>query len=214
MADHVLTGQDIVTGLRRAAERLEARADALTSLDQAMGDGDLGITAKKIAGALKAYLEDAPGEDLGKYLMASGMKVNSAAPSTMGTLIATALMRAGKEAKGLSEIGAATLADMLDAADAGIQERGKAAPGDKTIIDALHPGAAAFRQAIEAGAGLAEAGQIFLDNARAGRDAVTPLQSKIGRAGWVGERTQGLVDPGCAFLVTAVEGALGVEADA
>lgn len=214
MADNTLNGQDVAAGLRRAAERLEARADALTSLDQAMGDGDLGITSKKIAGALKAYLEDEPGDDLGKYLMASGMKVNSAAPSTMGTLIATALMRAGKEAKGLAEIGAETLANMLDAADAGIQERGKAKPGDKTIIDALHPAAAAFRQAIESGAGLAEAGQAFLDAARAGRDTVTPLQSKIGRAGWVGERTQGLVDPGCAFLVNATEGLLGVEPDA
>ena len=79
---------------------------------------------------------------------------------------------------------------------------GKAQPGDKTVIDALHPAAQAFATAVEAGQSLAEAGAAALAAAQAGRDRVTPLRSKIGRAGWVGERTEGKVDPGCeAFVI-------------
>ena len=90
---------------------------------------------------------------------------------------------------------------MLTAADLGIQERGKAKPGDKTIVDALHPAAEAFAAALLEDRGLEEAGARMLAAAEAGRDSVTPLKSATGRASWVGERTIGQVDPGCEALV-------------
>jgi dihydroxyacetone kinase len=91
---------------------------------------------------------------------------------------------------------------MFAAADSGVQERGKAQPGDKTVIDAMHPAAEAFAAAIEGKQPLREAGEAALAAAETGRDSVTPLRSKIGRASWVGERTEGKVDPGCeAFIV-------------
>ncbi len=98
---------------------------------------------------------------------------------------------------------------MFQAADEGIQSRGKAKPGDKTIVDALHPASAAFGAAIAAGASLQEAGAAAIEAAAAGRDAVTPLRSKIGRASWVGERTEGIVDPGCAMLVLVLKAIAG-----
>ena len=97
-----------------------------------MGDGDLGITASKAAAALENYLQTPPGDDLGSYIASAGMAVNRAASSTMGTLLATALMRAGKVAKGKSELTSEDVAEMFHAADVGILERGKAKPGDKT----------------------------------------------------------------------------------
>jgi phosphoenolpyruvate---glycerone phosphotransferase subunit DhaL len=114
-------------------------------------------------------------------------------------------MRAGKEVRGQVEVDAADLARMLVAADAGIQERGKAKPGDKTIIDVMHPAAVAFAAQVEEGVSLAAAAGRMLDAARAGRDAVTPMRSRVGRAGWVGERTEGLVDPGCEAGVVILE---------
>jgi dihydroxyacetone kinase-like protein len=202
MAETTGAGRELVEAtIARVATALIENSDYLTGLDQAMGDGDLGITTEKIGRALTAYLEDPPDGDLGKFFMTAGMKVNSAAPSTMGTLFATALMRAGKEARGMETLDGPTLAAMLQAADLGIQERGKAKPGDKTIVDALHPAAIAFSVAIETGKSLDEAGQKMLDAAQAGLEAVTPLQSRVGRASWVGERTKGQVDAGCAALV-------------
>ena len=192
--------------IRRVAQALETHKDRLTELDQAMGDGDLGITAGKMAAALTAYAADEPSvADVGTYLSQAGMAVNRAASSSLGTLVATAAMRAGKEVRGRTAVDGDDLSRMLRAAETGIQERGKAAPGDKTIIDVLHPAGEAFATALGEGAALAQAAGRMLDAARAGRDEVTPLRSRVGRASWVGERTAGLVDPGCEAGVVILE---------
>lgn len=204
----IIEGKAVTGAIERACEALAANSDTITSLDQAMGDGDLGITVKKIAKALKEYAQTNPADDIGKFVAGAGMAANKAAPSTMGTLIATALMRAGMEVKGAGELTLEQLASMLNAADRGIQERGKAKLGDKTIVDALHPAVEAFDRAIQEGNDLEEAGKQLLAAAVEGRDRVTPIRSHIGRASWVGERTEGLVDPGCEVLITALRGVI------
>jgi len=196
----------IVAAMQRAATVLVEQKDTFTELDQAMGDGDMGISMAKVGVALQAYVaENDPGGDIGTLIAKAGMAVNKAAPSTMGTLIATALMRAGKEVKGQAEVSLTDLAAMFSAADQGMQDRGKAKPGDKTIIDAIHPAAEAFAAAVAAGSSASQAGAAALSAAQAGRDSVTPLRSKIGRASWVGERTEGLLDPGCAMFCMVLE---------
>ncbi len=133
------------------------------------------------------------------------MATNKAAPSTLGTLTATALMRAGKLVKGKSEITAEELALMFKAAVEEIQQRGKAQLGDKTIVDAIHPASEAFAEAVAEDDTLSEAGNKAVMAAEAGRDRVTPLRSKIGRASWVGERTKDKLDPGCVALVVVLK---------
>ena len=197
----IISSSSVISAMQRVCAALLSQSEYLTSLDQAVGDGDLGITLSKIAAALLEYASTAPVDDLGKFLANAGMAANRAGSSTMGTLLATALMRAGKEVKGQSELTQANLAAMLTASDLGMQERGKASLGDKTVIDALHPAAEIFAAALNSGASLKEAGLKMVAAAEAGRDAVTPLRSRIGRAAWVGDRTVGQVDPGCATLV-------------
>jgi phosphoenolpyruvate---glycerone phosphotransferase subunit DhaL len=204
-----LQGADIVEAVRRASRTLIEQRDYLTSLDQAMGDGDLGISMGKIGESLLEYADANPIDDIGKYLYQVGTAVNKAAPSTMGTLTAGALMSAAKVVRGKTELEPADVAAMLQAADEGIQSRGKARPGDKTIIDALHPASETFAVAIQGGAGLRTAAAVAVAAAEAGRDSVTPLRSKVGRASWVGERTEGKVDPGCAMFVLALKALAG-----
>lgn len=203
------SGQAVADALTRVCTALKAQVDYLTSLDQAVGDGDMGYTLGKIADALIPYAASTPTTDLGRFLAGAGMAANKAGPSTMGTLLATALMRAGKAVMGKSELTAADLVAMFQAAEQGIQERGKAQLGDKTILDALHPAVEAFAAAINEGAAVAAAGARALAAAEAGRDAVTPLRSKMGRASWVGERTEGRIDPGCAALVVILAALVG-----
>ena len=203
-----IQGQAVADAIKRVCNALNEQKDYLTSLDQAMGDGDMGITLSRIADALLDYSSETPTADLGKYFLGAGMAANRAAPSTMGTLLATALMRMGKEVKGKSELNAQDLSAMFAAADTGIQERGKAKLGDKTIVDAIHPASEAFAAAVAAGETLAQAGSKALQAAKDGRDSVTPLRSKIGRASWVGERTEGRVDPGCAAFVVMLSAIL------
>lgn len=196
---------EIVEAVRRASQTLVDQRDYLTSLDQAMGDGDMGITMGKIGEALLEYIGANPIDDIGKYLFALGTACNKAAPSTMGTLTAGALMSAGKVVRGQTELKASDVVAMFQAADEGIQTRGKAKPGDKTIVDALHPASEAFSKAVEAGASLREASTAAVHAAETGRDSVTPLRSKVGRASWVGERTEGKVDAGCAMFVLVLQ---------
>jgi dihydroxyacetone kinase-like protein len=206
MAAESISGRAVAEAVRRACRALQAQCEYLTSLDQAMGDGDLGITMEKLAGALLAYADATPVADIGKFLAGAGMAANRAAPSTMGTLTSIALMRAGKAAMGKSELAPADLAAIFAAADGGIQEKGKATLGDKTVVDALHPASEAFAAAIAAAASPGEAGAKALQAAEEGRDRVTPLRSRIGRASWVGERTEGKLDPGCSALVVVLQG--------
>ena len=206
------TAAEFQSAIERASRRLLEITDELNQLDGAMGDGDTGLSVSKGAlGVLDHVAANPPGDDLGKWLAGVGMTYNRHAPSTMGALVATALMRAGKEAVGASSVDAETLARMLVAADAGIQERGKAKPGDKTLVDALHPAAEAFRDAIQSGSSLEDAGTAMVDAARRGRDAAIPLKSMIGRANWVGG-TEGKIDPGTVLVVTILEAMLQVPA--
>jgi dihydroxyacetone kinase len=201
--------QAVRAAMERVATTLDANRDYLTDLDQAIGDGDLGITAGKMAGGLRTFLDAEQVGDIGKYLGLAGMAVNRAASSSLGTLLATALMRAGKEVQGKSSLEASDLASMLHAADVGIQERGKARPGDKTVIDVINPAAAAYSAALEDGMDPSAATQQMLEAAQQGLDTVTPIRSRIGRASWVGERTEGKVDPGAAaglLILKAIAG--------
>jgi dihydroxyacetone kinase len=205
----MITATEVKSAFSKAADALRKNSAYLVELDQQLGDGDLGITARKIADALDEYLSQNQSEsDSGKFIMGAGMKINSAAPSTMGSLLAIALMRMGKMAKDQAEIDEKTLAEMIESATAAIQEKGKAKLGDKTILDALIPAADAFAEAINQGQALQEAGNLMLSAAQAGLNSATPLRSQVGRASWVGDRTEGKVDPGCALLVCVLEGLL------
>lgn len=205
----IMRGADVSDAVRRACKTLIEQRDYLTSLDQALGDGDMGITMSKIGEALLAYVDANPVEDLGKYLFQLGAAANKAAPSTMGTLTAGAIMSAGKAVRGRVELTPADLVTMFQAADEDIQNRGKAKLGDKTIVDALHPASAAFGAALAANASLHEAGLAAVAAAEQGRDSVIPLRSKVGRASWVGERTEGKMDPGCAMFVLVLKAIVG-----
>ncbi len=191
---------DVAAAARRVAAALKADQATLTELDQAVGDGDLGVTAIKSAEALETAA-DQGGADLGKFLAQTGMALNRAAPSTMGTLMATALMQAGKKALGKESLTVADLPQLLSAATEGVRTRGKATLGDKTLLDALQPASDAFAAALSEGKSLPAAAEAMVAAARDGRDHVTPLRNRIGRASWLGERTEGKVDPGCAFAV-------------
>lgn len=196
---------DIVNAIRRVGQALIDQQDYLTALDQAVGDGDLGINMGRIGQALLEYVENTPLEDIGKYLFQLSTVINRTAPSTLGTLTAGAVLSAAKTVRDKTALEPTDLAAMLQAADEGIQSRGKARLGDKTIVDALHPASEAFAAAIRDGASLQAAAAAAIAAAEAGRDSVTPLRSRVGRASWVGERTEGQVDPGCAMFVLTLK---------
>ena len=108
------------------------------------------MTAIKLAEALEVAA-DQGGADLGKFLAQTGMALNRVASSTMGTLMATALMQAGKKALGKELLTVADLPQLLSAATEGVRTRGKAKLGDKTLLDVLQPASDAFAAALSGG---------------------------------------------------------------
>ncbi len=200
-----LSIDSIKTAALRVCKAIETNQDYLTELDQAIGDGDLGITMNKISLALREYVTTTQVDDIGQFLVGAGLVSNRAGSSSFGTLMSTALMRAGMKVKGNNQISTAYLPEILSAATLGIQERGKAQLNDKTVLDVLLPASNALKYALDSGISLKDAGMQMVEAAKAGRDRVTPLKSLIGRASWLGEQTIGKIDPGCAVAVIILE---------
>ncbi|GAA1553379.1 dihydroxyacetone kinase subunit DhaL [Actinomadura kijaniata] len=182
--------------VRTAAERVAADAERLTRLDAAIGDGDHGHNLERgFTAAVAALPGDAPP---GKVLVAAGRALVSKTGGASGPLYGTALRRAGKALGDTDEIDAAALATALRAALDGVTELGRAAQGDKTMVDALAPAVAAFERARDDGGDLAACARAAADAAERGAEATVPLQARKGRASYLGERSKGHMDPGAA----------------
>lgn len=199
-----LTRKDIIRILHNLKQLFNENRDFLVELDGRMGDSDLGLTMSKAFTAAHDELVDTQEVDIGKILMKAGMIMAKAAPSTMGTLMGTGFMRGGKAIAGKSEISTADLADFFQAFVAGIMERGKAKPGDKTIIDALKPAADTLAQlkAQDIQQALPEA----IVSAQKGLESTKDMIAKHGRIAYYKEQSKGQEDPGATAGVILLKG--------
>jgi len=195
---------DILKILENLKQLFNDNRDFLVELDGRMGDGDLGLTMSKAFTAACDELADTDEADPGKILMKAGMIMAKAAPSTMGTLMGTGFMRGGKAIAGKSEIATADLADFFQAFVVGIMERGKAKPGEKTIIDSLKPAADTLSRA--SGEDIAKAVQEALKAAEKGLDATKDMVAQHGRIAYYKEKSKGLEDPGATAGVILIKG--------
>ena len=212
----------LVRALTAAASALEASADELNRLDGFAGDGDLGITMSEASRALKDVL--AANQDMGggPLLSACGAAIARKAPSTSGTLVATGFLRAAKAVTGTAVTGTAgtdaggtdaggtgveALERAFAAATLGIQARGKAAPGDRTLVDGLDAVCTSLRESLAAGHTLTDALHFAAAAASAAADRTVGMEPKVGRASWVPQRAIGHPDAGCAMLAIATQAA-------
>lgn len=201
------TRDDALPLTRKLAADLEAAHEVITKLDAEVGDGDLGVTCRLgMKGALDLLptLRQAPFHE---QLLKAGMAFNSAGASTFGALVATGAMRAAKylREQNAETVDLAALAGALRAAAEGIQQRGKAARGDKTLLDSLWPAIEALEAARVAGKTLVEALADAAVAAEAGAEATRPLRSKFGRAAWMQDRTVGVKDAGASVLALVMK---------
>jgi dihydroxyacetone kinase-like protein len=183
--------------------------DYLTKLDQAIGDADHGINMDRGMTAVLAKLDGLEGEDIGALLKTVGMTLVSTVGGAAGPLYGTLFLQMGVATAGKSELEPEDWAAALDAAVQGVQMRGKAEPGDKTMVDALIPARDAFSAAVAEGASFEEALGRSAQAAEEGMQATIPLVAKKGRASYLGERSAGHQDPGATsshlLLKTAAE---------
>jgi dihydroxyacetone kinase-like protein len=168
----------------------------LTRLDSAIGDADHGINMDRGMTAVSAKLDGLEGGDIGALLKTVGMTLVSTVGGAGGPLYGTLFLQMGMATAGKTELEPEDWAAALDAAVKGVEMRGKAEPGDKTMIDALIPARDAYSAALAEGASFEEALRSSAKAAEEGMLATTPLVAKKGRASYLGERSAGHQDPG------------------
>ena len=209
MSRSAISGADVVRWIQVYASTIAENRDYLTELDSAIGDADHGTNMHRGMTAAVKKLDGATGEDVGGVLKTVGLTLVSKVGGAGGPLYGTLFMQMGANAAGKSELSVEDWASAVDAGLKGVQARGKAEPGDKTMIDALAPAAEALSSAAAAGASLSDALNSATQAAEEGMQATIPLVARKGRASYLGERSAGHQDPGAtsSFLLmkTAAE---------
>ncbi|TMM33976.1 MAG: dihydroxyacetone kinase subunit L [Actinobacteria bacterium] len=199
---------DVLRWIRAFAAEVEANKEQLTQLDSAIGDGDHGINMQRGMSAVLVKV-DATGEesDIGALLKTVGMTLVSTVGGAGGPLYGTLFMQMGMAVSGKEELSSDDWAAALEAAVTGVQARGKAEPGDKTMIDALIPGRDALKAALAEGATFEDALRQSADAADQGMRDTVPLVARKGRASYLGERSAGHQDPGATSSHLLLEAA-------
>ena len=198
---------DVVRWIRAFAAEVGTNKQQLTELDAAIGDGDHGINMDRGMSAVLGKVDAGPQEDIGALLKAVGMTLVSTVGGAGGPLYGTLFMQMGTALSGKAVIGLDDWTAALDAAVSGVQARGKAEPGDKTMIDALIPGRDALKSALVGGASFEDALKRSADAAGQGMRDTVPLVAKKGRASYLGERSAGHQDPGATSSHLLLEAA-------
>ncbi|MBQ9593924.1 MAG: dihydroxyacetone kinase subunit L [Lachnospiraceae bacterium] len=185
--------------LEAIAARITENKDYLTDLDREIGDADHGVN---MARGYAAVLAKVPQEetDIGAVLKKTGMALLSTVGGASGPLYGTAYMEAAKAAAGKTELTAEDIEAMFAAAVAGIQKRGKAVRGEKTMLDALMPAQDAFAAKVSGGGSIAEALDAACEAAEEGAAYTKTIAATKGRAAYLGERSIGHQDPGATSM--------------
>lgn len=202
-----------VKWLTLCAQAMAEHRVELIELDRAIGDSDHGENMDRGFQAVLDKLAEAAPETPGAALKLTAMTLMSKVGGAAGPLYGTAFLRASAALGDTAEIDQATWAAALAAARDGIVARGKAEPGDKTMVDAWTPAAEAAQAAANAGsADILTVLVAAAEAAEAGAVATDPLVARKGRASYLGERSAGHRDPGAASSALILRAAVGAAA--
>ncbi len=206
MADNVTTA--VLDGwVRRFAALVSENKDHLTELDAAIGDADHGSNLDRGMKAAVAALDELGPTAAGPLFSKVGMTLVSTVGGASGPLFGTLFLRMGTSLGDAESVTTEQVAAALRAGLEGVEARGKAQPGDKTMYDALAPAVDALEKSVAEGSGLGEALGQARDAAVEGRDATIPMLARKGRASYLGERSVGHQDPGATSVALLLEAA-------
>jgi phosphoenolpyruvate---glycerone phosphotransferase subunit DhaL len=191
-----ITAADVRGWIEDFASAIGEHRAELVQLDTAIGDGDHGTNMDRGMRAAVDQVAKVGDDDVGAVLKAVGMALISKVGGAAGPLYGTLFMRMATATAGAAELDLGGWKEAVAAGVAGVQQRGKAEAGDKTMVDALLPALDALRGAQSEGAELADALRRSADAARDGMRATVPMQARKGRASYLGPRSVDHQDPG------------------
>ncbi len=210
MTENITTPQ-MLHALETMCDTIENEKDYLSELDGAIGDGDHGVNMAKCFRQVKKKLMESAAQDIGTLFKDVGMVVLNSVGGAMGALYGTFFLKLSQASAGKSAINLSDLVGMLQTAEKGILDIGKANLGDKTLIDTLSPAVRALEAAEKEGQPLPQALAVFNRAAQAGMESTKDMLAKMGRASRLGERTIGHQDAGatsCYFILRSLASAI------
>jgi phosphoenolpyruvate---glycerone phosphotransferase subunit DhaL len=191
-----ISSDQIFTWIERFAAHIAEQKDYLTQLDAAIGDADHGANMNRGLQAVLAKKAELQKPDIGAMLKGVAMTLISTVGGASGALYGTFFLQASTLAGGRTELSPSEFGSVLEKGLAGIVLRGKAALGDKTMIDALQPAIKAYKLSIDSDETLEQALSKAVIAAEEGLKSTVPLVARKGRASYLGERSAGHPDPG------------------
>ncbi|MFT6878061.1 MAG: dihydroxyacetone kinase-like protein [Granulosicoccus sp.] len=205
---NMITTQSLIAIFNAMGNAIESEKEQLCVLDGAIGDADHGITMsigfRAVGKALNAV---EPGSTTPTDVFNTAAKTFlNAVGASAGPLYATAFMRAGASVKGTDVLDTAALGCAIEAMAEGIKSRGKAEPGDKTMLDAWLPAAATAREFTDSES-MVDMITAIENAANAGALSTINMVAKKGRSAKLGDRTIGHQDAGAAstaILISAM----------
>ena len=202
--------QDVLAWLDALQQVYAENKVWLTELDAAIGDADHGINLDRGFTAVKAELAKLPSADISTLLKTAATVLIRTVGGASGPLYGTFFLRASAACAVKTELRASDVVAMFQAGVEGLQQRGKAEPGDKTMLDTWLPALQAMRQALEAGVDLPGILQQGTAAAEAGMVSTIPLLARKGRASYLGARSVGHQDPGATSSYLMLKSAAGL----
>lgn len=199
--------EDVIAWMSAMQRACAENRDRLTELDSAIGDADHGTNMDRGFTTAMAELDAGDQPDIRGVLQAVATSLIRHVGGTAGPLYGTFFLRASTECAGKSELEAPDIAAMFQAGIKGIQQIGKADPGDKTMLDALLPALTAMRKVLDDGGGLPALMAEAAEAAEAGMLGTIPLQARKGRASYLAARSIGHQDPGATSSYLLVKAA-------
>ncbi len=192
----LMNNTDTLRWLGRIADVLHENAQYLTQLDSPIGDADHGTNMDRGFVAVRNKFPTMTGMDVATQLKTVGSTLVSTVGGSSGPLYGTAFLRAGAAVANKEDLNAADVVALLEAFVGGVVARGKAQPGEKTMVDALTPAITAAKEALAQNASLAQLTAQAAAAAEGGAKATIPMLATKGRASYLGERSVGHQDPG------------------
>ncbi len=184
--------------------------ERLTELDAAIGDADHGVNMERGFGAAAASPEVQNASGIQSLLQAAARVLISQVGGASGPLYGTFFLRASAACAARAELDAAGVVELFRAGTEGVRQRGKAEPGDKTMLDALHPALAAMERALAGGGEIEAVLAAGVAAAEEGMLSTIPMQARKGRASYLGPRSAGHQDPGATSAWLLIRAAADV----
>jgi phosphoenolpyruvate---glycerone phosphotransferase subunit DhaL len=203
-----VTRDTVMDWMRRFAGEMDEHRQELVRLDTAIGDGDHGTNMDRGMRKALEKLDASEQADPGAVLKTVAMALVSSVGGAAGPLYGTLFLQMGGTMAGQEEVDLAGYVSAWRKGLEGVQARGKAVPGDKTMVDALTPAVAAMEEADDLDGAL----QAAAEAAETGMKDTIPMIARRGRASYLGERSKDHQDPGATstyYLFRSAAEALG-----